>query len=76
MKTEKIKNFIKRALKQGYVYEKKRLSNGWTSVEALEAHWFHGLYTYRRVKLSNGEIVEQPCDLDEKEFNKTLFINI
>ena len=73
--TSKI-NFIKKALKQGYVYEKKNLLNGWTSIEQLEVHWFYGLYTYRRVKLSDGSLVEQPFDLDEKDFNKSLFLNI
>lgn len=68
--------FIKKALKQGYVFEKKNLSNGWTSIEQLEVYWFHGLYTCRRVRLSDGSLVEQPFDLDEEDFNKTLFLNI
>lgn len=68
--------FMKKALKQGYVYEKKQLRSGWTSAEVLPVHWFHGLYTYRRVRLSDGTLVEQPMDLDEKQFGKTLFINI
>ncbi len=68
--------FMKAAVKQGYVYEKKQLRNGWTSIETLPVHWFHGLYTYRRVRLSDGTLVEQPVDLDESEFGKSLLLSV
>lgn len=68
--------FMKEAMKQGYVYEKKQLRSGWTSVEVLPVHWFHGLYTYRRTRLTDGTLVEQPVDLDESEFGKSLLLSV
>lgn len=68
--------FMEEALRQGFVYEIKKLHHGWESVEVLPVHWFHGLYTYRRVRLDDGTLVEQPVDLNEKEFGKTLFLSI
>lgn len=70
------KTFIRKAMKQGYVYEKKQLRSGWTSVEVLPVHWFHGLYTYRRTRLTDRTLVEQPVDLDESEFGKSLLLNV
>jgi hypothetical protein len=67
--------FIKEALKQGFIYEKKQKGE-WIIVETLPVHWFHGLYTYRRVRLSDGTLVEQPMDLDESEFGKTLLLSL
>lgn len=68
--------FIKEAMKQGYVYEIKQLNHGFELVEELPVHWFHGLYTYRRVRLDDGTLVEQPVGLDESEFGKSLFLNM
>ena len=70
------KTFIRKAMEQGFVYEKKQLRNGWTSVEVLPVHWFHGLYTYRRTRLTDGTLVEQPVDLDESEFGKSLLLSV
>ena len=71
----KQKEFIKKALEQCFIYEKRNIGE-FTIIETLPVHWFGGLYTYRRVRLSDGTLVEEPMDLDEKEFNKTLFISI
>ncbi len=68
--------FMKEAMKQGFVYEKKQLRSGWTLVEVLPVHWFHGLYTYRRTRLTDGTLVEQPVDLDESEFGKSLLLSV
>lgn len=68
--------FMKEAMKQGFVYEKKQLRSGWTSVEVLPVHWFRGLYTYRRTRLTDGTLVEQPVDLDESEFGKSLLLSV
>jgi hypothetical protein len=70
------KTFIRKAMEQGFVYEKKQLRSGWTSVEVLPVHWFHGLYTYRRTRLTDGTLVEQPVDLDESEFGKSLLLSV
>ena len=68
--------FMKAAVKQGYVYEKKQLRSGWTSIEKRPVHYYDGLYTYRRTRLTDGTLVEQPVDLDESEFGKTLLLSL
>ena len=70
------KIFMKKALEQGFVYEKKQLRSGWISVEVLPVHWFHGLYTYKRTRLTDGTLVEQSVDLDEFEFGKSLLLSV
>lgn len=69
------KAFMKEALTQGFVYEKKHIGQ-YTIIETLPVHWFHGLYTYRRVRLADGTLVEQPVDLDESEFGKSLLLSV
>lgn len=68
--------FMKAAIKQGYVYEKKQLRNGWISIEVLPVHYYDGLYTYRRTRLTDGTLVEQAVDLDESEFGKSLLLSV
>ena len=71
----KKKAFMKEALAQGFVYEKRHIGQ-YTIIETLPVHWFHGLYTYRRTRLTDGTLVEQPVDLDESEFGKTLLLSV
>ena len=75
VRVTKIEKFMKAAIKQGYVYEKRQRS-GWNITEILPVYWFYGLYTYRRTRLADGTLVEQAVDLDESEFGKSLLLSL